>query len=175
MTTPLVLPPGIEDALLTPPRPMPRVEHVEPFLRAAAQVLEQELGMPVQRGKLALASGSCTTQDITAIVGITGRLMGLALYGMSNATALAIVSRMMGAPVDEMDDLALSGIGELGNVITGRATTLLAEMGLEADIAPPVLLSGAGSRVSTAGIQRLVVPLDTAIGVVEAQLAIKST
>jgi hypothetical protein len=36
-----------------------------------------------------------------------------------------------------------------------------------------VLLAGAGSRVSTGGIQRLVVPLVTALGTVEAQLAVK--
>ena len=58
-------------------------------------------------------------------------------------------------------------------MITGRAATLLAEQGIAADIAPPVLLVGAGSRVSTAGIQRLVVPLVTPFGTVEAQLAIK--
>ena len=65
------------------------------------------------------------------------------------------------------------GIAELGNCIAGRATSLLSEGGIDANIAPPVLLQGAGSRVSTAGIQRLVVPLGTDLGVIEAQLAIK--
>ena len=92
---------------------------------------------------------------------------------MSEATALAIVGQLMGSPVEEMDDLALSGIGELANVITGCATTLIAQLGLDVDIAPPVLLQGAGSRVSTSGIQRLVVPLVTDFGTVEAQLAVK--
>lgn len=50
---------------------------------------------------------------------------------------------------------------------------LLQELGITVDIAPPVLLTGAGSRVSTAGIQRLVVPLVTEVGPLEAQLAIK--
>ena len=119
------------------------------------------------------ANGTCTTHEVTAIIGITGQLTGMAMFGMSEETALAIVGQLMGAPVDELDELALSGIGELANVITGCATTLLTQMGLEVDIAPPVLLQGAGSRMSTAGIQRLVVPLVTSMGTVEAQLAIK--
>src|SRR5690349_16293348 len=173
MTTETVLAPELEHALREPPRGMPRAEHLEPFLTGAREVLEAELGADVGRGALRLEAGSHTTQDVTAIVGITGQLTGLAVYGMSRETALAIVGRLMGAPVDDLDDLTLSGIAELGNVITGRASTLLADQGIAADIAPPVLLVGAGSRVSTAGIQRLVVPLETPLGTLEAQLAIK--
>jgi chemotaxis protein CheX len=169
----LVLAPAVARGLVGPSRQTPRADYMEPFLQAARLVLEQELGSSVQRGPLSLAAGGHTTQDVTAIVGITGKLMGLAFYGMSEATALAIVGRMMGAPLAELDDLALSGIAELGNVITGRAATLLAENGLEADIAPPVLLVGAGSRISTAGIHRVVVPLVTELGALEAQLAVK--
>lgn len=163
----------VGELLRQPPVGVPRVEYLDPFLEAARQVLTQELGTPVSRGNVVLENGSCTTQEITAIVGVTGRLTGLVFYGMSTATALNVVGRLLGQPVTELDDLALSGIAELGNVITGRAATLLANRGLEADIAPPVLLVGAGSRVSTAGIQRIVVPFLTELGTVEAQLAIK--
>jgi chemotaxis protein CheX len=154
-----VVAPEIEQALVTPPRAIPKAEHLEPCVAAARDVLEQELSAEVESGKLALANGTCTTPEV--------------LYGMSEETALAIVGQLMGAPCDELDDLALSGVGELANVITGCATTLLAQIGITVDIAPPVLIQGAGSRMSTAGIQRLVVPLVTSLGTVEAQLAIK--
>ena len=173
MDTKTVVAPEIEKALMTPPRAIPKAEHLEPFVAAARDVLEQELGTEVESGKLALVNGASTTHEVTAIIGITGQLTGMAMYGMSEETALAIVGQLMGAPCDEMDELALSGIGEIANVITGCATTLLAQIGITADIAPPVLLQGAGTRMSTAGIQRLVVPLVTSLGTVEAQLAIK--
>ncbi len=171
--TQAVLAPEVERVLRQPPQGVPRAEHLEPFVSGAREVLEAELGVQVERGSLRLEAGSHTTQEVTAIVGITGQLTGLAVYGMSREMAVAVVGQLMGAPVEELDDLALSGVGELGNVITGRAATLLAEQGIRADIAPPVLLVGAGSRVSTAGIQRLVVPLVTPFGTLEAQLAIK--
>lgn len=173
MNTRTVVAPEIELALVSPPRTVPRAEHLEPFVAAARAVLEQELNSEVEAGRLALAATTCTTHEVTAIIGITGQLTGMAMYGMSEATALAIVGQLMGAPCDQLDELALSGIGELANVITGGATTLLAQLDLDVDIAPPMLLQGAGSRISTAGIQRLVVPLVTALGTVEAQLAIK--
>ena len=72
--------------------------------------------------------------------------------------------------------MALSGIAELGNVITGHATTLLAEhgAGLRRSRRRSLLL-GAGSRLSTVSIQRLVIPLTTEIGTMQAQVAIKVT
>jgi chemotaxis protein CheX len=168
-----VVAPEIEQVLVAPPPGIPKAEHLEPFVAAARDVLEQELSSEVECGRLALAKGTCTTQDVTAIIGITGQLTGMAMYGMSEQTALGIVGQLMGCPCNELDDLALSGVGELANVITGCATTLLAQIGISVDISPPVLLQGAGSRMSTAGIQRLVVPLMTSLGTVEAQLAIK--
>jgi chemotaxis protein CheX len=167
--------PGIERTLAMLAQQAPRAEILEPFVQAARDVLAQELGMDVTPGKLALATGAATTLDVTVVIGITGRLTGIAVYGMPSSMALAVVGKMLGAPVTELDDMALSGIAELGNVITGHATTLLAGLGLVCDISPPVLLLGAGSRLSTVSIQRLVIPLTTEIGTMQAQVAIKVT
>ena len=173
MQSDLALLQEVERDLLSAPRPRLRAEHLEPFLEAARQVLELELGTSVERGDLTVAASGCTTQEITVIIGITGQLVGLVIFGLTEETARRIVSQLMGEPLLELDELALSGIAELGNVIAGRAATLLTERGLDSDIAPPVLLVGAGSRISTAGIQRLVVPLIANLGTIEIQLAIK--
>jgi CheY-specific phosphatase CheX len=93
MTTNSVLAPEVEQALRQPARGMPRAEHLEPFLTGAREVLETELGVQVERGALRLEAGSHTTQDVTAIVGITGQLTGLAVYGMSRETAVAVVGQ----------------------------------------------------------------------------------
>ncbi len=108
METKTVVAPEIEQVLVSPPRSIPKAEHLEPFVAAARDVLEQELGSEVESGKLALANGTCTTHEVTAIIGITGQLTGMAMYGMSEETALAIVGQLMGSPCDELDDLALS-------------------------------------------------------------------
>ena len=109
------------------------------------------------------------------VIGITGRLTGIAVYGMSEEMAMAIVGKMLGSPIDELDDMAISGIAELANVITGHATTLLTAMGLHCDISTPTVLLGAGSRLSTGKIQRLVMPLNTDLGVLNTQVAVKVT
>jgi chemotaxis protein CheX len=167
--------PGIERTLAMLAQQAPRAEILEPFVEAARDVLAAELGTEVVPGKLALASGAATTLDVTVVIGITGRLTGIAVYGMPSAMAMAVVGKMLGSPVSELDEMALSGIAELANVITGQATTLLSGMGLVCDISPPILLLGAGSRLSTVSIQRLMIPLNTELGTMHAQVAIKVT
>lgn len=170
----LTVPPALESALLAPPRRPPRVEHLEPFFRAARDVLGYELGSVVERGDYSVARETDTTHDVTAIVGITGELIGLAFCAMNHQTAKGLVERLIGEPVAELDDLALSAITELANVIAGRAAGLLADVGLNINITPPVLVSGVGSRFSTSGIPRVLVAMKTELGAVEIQLAIKS-
>ena len=145
----------------------------QPFLRAARGVLEQELGGEVGRGKVRVERGEFSVGEVTAVVGVTGALSGAVMYRMSEQTALAIVGRMMGQQFTELDALARSGVGELGNVITGRAGVLLEKGGISADIAPPMLIVGRGGQLSSLEIPRLVVPLETSAGDIDLQIALR--
>ena len=49
---------------------------------------------------------------------------------------------MMGMPVENLDDMAISAISELGNMIMGTAATMLSENGVIIDITPPVVELG---------------------------------
>ena len=150
-----------------------KVEFVNPFLEAASEVLDAELGGEALRGTLRLHKTAVTTDEVTAVVGVTGTLQGLVLYSMSQATALAIVSRVMRQDFEEFDALAQSGIGELGNVITGRASVLLAEAGYPSNITPPALVIGKGTMITTLDLIRLVLPLETDFGPLEVQVVLK--
>jgi chemotaxis protein CheX len=152
-----------------------RAEFINPFIHAANAVLESELGSSPQRGQVGLQKSAYTTDEVTAVVGVTGAVAGMVLYVMTEATACAIVSKMMGQEFKEFDALAQSGIGEIGNVITGRAAVLLAEAGYPSDLAPPMLIIGRGTLVSTLDMQRLVIPLETEFGKMEIQVALRAT
>jgi len=151
-----------------------KVEFVNPFLEAASEVLDSELGGEALRGTLRLQKTAVTTDEVTAVVGVTGTLQGLVLYSMSQATALRIVSRVMGQEFEKFDALAQSGIGELGNVITGRAGVLLSEAGYPSNITPPALVLGEGTMITTLDLVRLVMPLETDLGHLEIQVVLKA-
>jgi chemotaxis protein CheX len=151
-----------------------KAEFVNPFVQAATEVLESELGGEARRGSLRLQKSAFTTDEITALVGVTGTVSGMVLYSMSESTALGIVSRLMGQQFDEFDAMAQSGIGELGNVITGRAGVLLSEAGYPSNITPPALVVGKGTMVTTLDLNRLVFPLETEAGSLEIQVVLKA-
>jgi chemotaxis protein CheX len=151
-----------------------KVEFVNPFVQAATEVLESELGGETQRGDLRLQKSAFTTDEVTALLCVTGTVTGMVLYSMSQETALGILSRMMGSQVDDFDAVAQSGIGELGNVITGRAGVLLADAGYPSNITPPALVIGKGTMVTTLDLNRLVFPLETEVGSLEVQVVLKA-
>ena len=151
-----------------------KVEFVNPFIQAATEVLESELGGESLRGELRLHTSAITTDEVTAIVGVTGTVRGLVLYSMNEATATAIVSRTMNQEFVEFDALAQSGMGELGNVITGRAGALLSEAGYPSNMTPPAVVVGKGTMVTTLDLNRLVLPLETEVGNLEIQIVLRA-
>jgi chemotaxis protein CheX len=152
-----------------------RAEMLNAFVVAAGQVLASEIGVKVTRGALSLQREAYLTDDITVLLNLVGDVWGIAFYSLSFETAKGFVSRMLGQPVASFDELAMSGIGELGNVITGQASTRLADLGLKSDISVPSLIVGKGSRISTLDMDRLVIPLDTELGVFRLDLALRES
>jgi len=148
-------------------------EFINPFVTAAAEVLRAEAGAEVSRGGLTLHNSGKTTRDVTTLISLVGDVEGVVLYCMDEPMCLGLISQMMGEECTEFDEMAQSGVGELGNVMSGRAAMKLSELGLEAQISPPTLIVGRGASVSTLSFQRLVVPLETQFGTMETHLALR--
>jgi len=149
------------------------VRFLNPFVDAANEVLQAEVGASITRGSLSLQKSAMTADDITVLLSLVGQVQGVALFGMSIATGLTLVSKVMAQEFTEFDSLAQSGIAELGNVITGRASVKLAEAGYVSTISPPTLLAGKGATISTLDFARLIVPLHGDDGAVIIHLALR--
>lgn len=144
-----------------------------PFVAAAREILEKELGGVVQIGQPDIQVSAYTSKDVTTMVGVTGKVQGIVLYGMSEDTAKGVAGTMLGEPCEELNELAQSAIGELGNVITGRATINLVDSGYFVRLSPPILILGNNVLVSTLNLERLVVPLTTKHGHLEIYTALR--
>ncbi|HEY8415702.1 MAG TPA: chemotaxis protein CheX [Thermaerobacter sp.] len=148
-----------------------RADYIRPFVAAAVDVLKLEFGVDrVERGALRIETSYYTTQDITAIIGLTGEIEGTAIYGTSRATARRMVQAVTGTLPPVFDEMAESAFAEFGNVVSGRASMLFEQQGLHCTISPPTIVIGRGAIISNVGIQRLIVPLHTPLG--ELQLAV---
>ncbi len=150
-----------------------RVELIGPFVEAAARVIQQECGEAVSRGQLHRVRSPQTSNEVSALIAITGGVAGLVIYSLSEVTALGFASRMIGEEVKELDALAQSAIGELANMITGQAGIALERNGYPSDMSPPILLIGKGSTIATLNLTRLVVPLVVSFGEFAIDIAVK--
>ena len=150
-----------------------KVKLINPFVVAAGEVLKTEVQADVRRGEIKIFKSPYTQGDVTVLFTIVGQVEGIVMYGMTTSMALAFTSKMLGQPMEELDDLVQSGIAELGNVITGRAVTLLAQEGYMADISVPTLIIGSGVEISILEFQRLVIPLITQYGTLNIHLALR--
>lgn len=150
-----------------------RVQLVNCYVRAAADVIAAETGKPVRRGGVKLEKDVYTSDEVTAMVGVNGAMGGSFYLSMTEETALKIVEGMMGQGCDVFDELAQSGIAELANVVAGAASVGLSELGYTTNITPPLLLLGPGAKISAIDIQRLVVPLTTTHGQVTVHVSLR--
>jgi chemotaxis protein CheX len=149
------------------------VKFLNPFIEAAFEVLRFETRQDVSRGELLLENGPYRTDDITVILSLVGSVDGTVFYSMAEKTAIGLASLIMGENYPDFNSLAQSGVAELGNVITGKASVKLAEAGYESTISPPAMLLGKGATLSTLDYPRLVLPLHTVAGSVTIHLALR--
>ena len=57
-------------------------------------------------------------------------------------TKWQLASKMCMMPVDKLDELSLSALSELSNMILGNAATVLSTKGVTIDITPPAIIRG---------------------------------
>lgn len=152
-----------------------RAEFINPFVAAAAQVLKQEVNIDFEKGEISIEDSAFTSQDVTVMIGVTGDVQGIVLYGLAEKTAKSMVSAMINEPVPTFDKMAGSAIAEMGNVITGLASGGLEKAGFKCNIAPPTLITGRGVLISTLNIKRLLIPLKTPLGSIDISCALISS
>lgn len=150
-------------------------EYVNAFLTPAALVWTKELNHDLKLVSAESVSHQFTTEDVTAIIGVSGSLQGNVLYGFNSGTALYVASQMMGEPVEELDEIGLSALGEIANMITGNAATHLANAGYACDISPPVIIEPAGSRFTTVGGPQILVTFTSDLGPLAIRISLSET
>lgn len=151
------------------------VKFLNPFVDAAVEVLKAEAKANISKGTITLQKSALTSDEVTVLINLVGQVQGVVLFGMSEKLGMNIVSLMMAQEFTVFDNLAQSGVAELGNVISGRATVMLAEAGFKSTISPPTMIKGKGVQISTLDFPRIVVPLTCELGEMVIHLALRES
>lgn len=121
-----------------------KAEYINPFLESASIVIEQVISVRPTTGELSVKDVKFVQNYIWVQVGMSGQMNGDIVFGLHEQVALKIVSAMMGGfSVTEIDEMGKSAISELGNMISGNASTLLYNQGVKVEITPPKVIHAA--------------------------------
>ncbi|MFD0588401.1 chemotaxis protein CheX [Paenibacillus sp. GCM10027627] len=118
-----------------------KAEYINPFLESAKIVIEQVVQIKPSAGQLGVKDIQFVENHIWIQIGINGQMNGDIVFGLSEQVALKMVSAMMGGyALSEIDEIVRSAISELGNMISGNASTILFNQGIKVDITPPKII-----------------------------------
>lgn len=121
--------------------------HINPFLQSATNVIEQLCFVRASRGEITIKNIQFSDDFIWLQIRIFGQMEGDVVFGFPENVALKIVSGMMGGSVvTEFDEMSQSAISELGNMISGNASTILYNDGIIVDITPPKFIHSNASN-----------------------------
>lgn len=124
------------------------VDYINPFLMAATSILRDMCQITTKMGAPYVKTNEFSTESVIIIIGVTGELRGQVIVGLPMPVACDIASRMIMMPVTEMNELTMSALSELGNMILGNAATILSTKNIGIDITPPTLCQGTMSIAS---------------------------
>jgi chemotaxis protein CheX len=144
------------------------------FLSAIKTILEQ-IGIPdVKKGKIIKKDIMVIDREVTSMIGLVDGIKGNVAYSMDEKTAKNIVSlMMMGMEVSELDEMARSALGELTNMMSGTASSLIASLGINFDITPPSIVTGKDVYLILSTAETICIELILSVGIIEVNFAIE--
>lgn len=155
----------------TPRAPSP-FEFVRAFIAAAERVMLQVFGELPQRGTpIFYLEDHLAAEPIAIALGVIGDHPGRVVYEMSPETARATAERMLDESCPELDELAMSALHELANMVSGNALVHLRPHWPHADITPPQLLDEYARRRGT-GMRALGIPMSFSFGTIHMTVAV---
>ncbi|MGM0549007.1 MAG: chemotaxis protein CheX [Bacillota bacterium] len=149
------------------------VKYLNPIISATDSVFKTMLSLEPKKGEISVQEDLVTDKEANVIIGMTGDIKGSIVYSFSQAMALKVVEAMSGMEMKELDKFVTSAMGELGNIISGQATTGLANQDLNCDIAPPQIVTGTNINISSEADKVLKVNFVTDLGEFDVGFSVK--
>jgi chemotaxis protein CheX len=136
-----------------------RLQYINPFVSALSNTFRTMLSCELHHGELKPADGNHPRYELSGIIGITGGAVGTLVLNLSRKVALHAASTLLMMESTEIDDDVIDAVGELTNIVAGRAKSELEDYRLS--IGLPNVICGSGYKVRfPSNIQPICVPCE---------------
>lgn len=117
-----------------------KAEHINPFISAAVDVFATMLKCDLTRGELFTNTNFHPAHEVSGIIGLSGKASGTVIVSVDNNVALSITEAMLGERPDSIDSDVIDAIGEVTNMIAGKAKSSLEQLAMS--LAMPTVITG---------------------------------
>lgn len=124
------------------------VEYINPFIDATLNVLKTMSRTEAMPGKPYLKKDQKALGDVSAVIGLTGEANGTISISFPEQSIAAVVSRMFGEPVSELEGELADAVGEISNMISGQARQQLEKTGKLLHGSIPSVIVGKNHQIS---------------------------
>ncbi len=140
-----------------------KVEYINPFLKSTVDVFKQTTGMELERGEISLKSDAVPSLDLSGVISLTGLVSGLVVMSVEERVALKVAEAMLQEPFEKVDKDVIDLIGELTNMVAGKAKAGLAQFKMTLGL--PTVVTGKNHEVCfPADVQPISIPFSIADG-----------
>lgn len=138
-----------------------RLEYISSFVNSTYEILSKYVSN-ISVGEIILKEKVCQINGIAIIIGLTNDVQGSVIVNVDSETA-GKVAKLMGEEIFD-DTIVYAAIGELSNIIVGRAVTNLENEGFDVGVTPPVIIKGNQFEYTSFHTEVLYVEINTIIG-----------
>lgn len=121
-----------------------KADVVLPFIKAVKETFRSMMEIPIRRRDIYIKQDYMMFGEVTGVIGLSGAVSGTCAISMPGALAIEAVGKMLCEDLGESYDQqeVRDGVGEMINMIAGRAKGLLSETPNKFDISLPTIISG---------------------------------
>jgi len=138
-------------------------EYINPVVTATRTVFETMLDCTPSRTGLTLKGPASPRHELSAVIGVSGKVAGTIVLSLSRGAALEVLNRLVGIRVEEVTTEVCDAVGELTNMIAGSAKSKLEDLKLSISI--PNIVSGKDHVIHfPSNVQPICIAFDSEIG-----------
>jgi len=148
-----------------------KVEYINPFLVSTIAAFDTMLKCKLTRGTPYIKTGSQPSHEVSGVIGLTGRAQGIVVVGLGREAALKVAEVMLQEQPLEINRDVIDAVGELANIIAGRAKSELEHLDLS--ISLPTVITGRGHCIQfPTKVTPICIPFDSDWGPITVEVGL---
>ena len=117
-----------------------KAEHINPFIASTVEVFATMLQCKLTRGELSTSNRFQPAHEVSGVIGLTGKATGTVVVSLDRNVAISAAEAMLGARPAELNGDVIDAVGEVTNMIAGRAKSQLEHLSMK--LALPTVITG---------------------------------